>query len=94
MLVPAVLFGIGQGINIPALLSMLTENSPEKDRAMFLSINSMSLRLGQTVGPIMFGMIFSGFGIRAVFFTGAAMAMVMAVVVLVALEGRGVRVER
>jgi MFS family permease len=94
MLVPAVLFGIGQGINIPALLSMLTENSPEKDRAMFLSINSMSLRMGQTVGPIMFGMVFSGFGIRAVFFTGAAMAMVMAVVVLVALKGRGVRSER
>ncbi len=81
MIIPAVLFGIGQGINIPNLLTMLTDNSPEQSRAMFLSLNSMSLRLGQTVGPPIFGAIFAFQGIRAVFTTGAVMAAAMAVII-------------
>jgi len=87
MIIPAVLFGVGQGINIPNLLTMLTDNSPEESRAMFLSLNSMSLRLGQTVGPPIFGMIFASQGIRAVFTTGAVMAAAMAVIIFGTLRG-------
>jgi len=86
MAAPAILFGIGQGINIPTLLTMLTDRSPEGDRAMFLSINSMALRLGQTIGPLLFGIIFASLGIRAVFTTGGAMAVVMAVVIFIFLK--------
>ncbi len=90
MFIPAMLFGIGQGINIPTLLTMLTNNSPEENRAMFLSINSMSLRLGQTIGPLIFGIIFACLGIRAVFTTGAIMAAVMAMVLVFALKDKHV----
>lgn len=90
MFIPAMLFGVGQGINIPTLLTMLTNNSPEEDRAMFLSINSMSLRLGQTLGPLIFGIIFAYLGIRAVFTTGAIMAAVMAVMIFVFLSEKRV----
>ncbi|MDY0179210.1 MAG: MFS transporter, partial [Synergistaceae bacterium] len=81
MIVPAMLFGIGQGINIPNLLTTLTNNTPEENRAMVMSLNSMSLRLGQTLGPPLFGMVFASRGIEAVFTTGAVMAGGMAVVI-------------
>jgi predicted MFS family arabinose efflux permease len=81
MIVPAVLFGVGQGINIPNLLTALTDRAPEGSRATVLSLNSMALRLGQTLGPPLFGMIFASRGIEAVFITGAVMAVGMAVVV-------------
>ena len=81
MIVPAMLFGIGQGINIPNLLTTLTNNTPEENRAMVMSLNSMSLRLGQTLGPPLFGMVFASRGIEAVFTTGAVMAGGMAVAI-------------
>jgi len=81
MIVPAVLFGVGQGINIPNLLTAITDRAPEGSRATVLSLNSMALRLGQTLGPPLFGMIFASRGIEAVFITGAVMAAGMAVVV-------------
>jgi MFS family permease len=76
-ILPAVLFGIGQGLNMPTLMTMLTELAPEENRAVFLSLNSMSLRLGQTLGPLIMGVVFSLFGIEAVFAFGAALALVM-----------------
>jgi predicted MFS family arabinose efflux permease len=87
MIVPAVLFGVGQGINIPNLLTALTDRAPEGSRATVLSLNSMTLRLGQTLGPPLFGMIFASRGIKAVFITGAVMAVGMAVVVFWFLGG-------
>jgi len=74
---PAILFGIGQGLNMPTLMTMLAELAPEENRAVFLSLNSMSLRLGQTLGPLVMGGVFSLFGIEAVFFSGAILALVM-----------------
>lgn len=74
---PAVLFGIGQGLNMPTLLTMLAELAPEENRAVFLSLNSMSLRLGQTLGPLLMGGVFAIFGIEAVFISGAVLALVM-----------------
>lgn len=74
MLLPALCFGLGQGINTPALLTMLTEIAPPDSRAVFLSLNSMSLRLGQTLGPLMMGAVYTGWGIHAVFSFGLVLA--------------------
>lgn len=79
MLLPALCFGLGQGINTPALLTMLTEIAPPDNRAVFLSLNSMSLRLGQTLGPLMMGAVYVGWGIQAVFSFGLILAALMAV---------------
>ncbi|MGC9490678.1 MAG: MFS transporter [Thermovirgaceae bacterium] len=84
---PAVLFGIGQGLNMPTLLTMLAELAPEENRAVFFSLNSMSLRLGQTVGPLFMGGVYFLFGIEAVFFGGAVLALFM-VVLLCSLLGK------
>jgi len=79
MLLPSLCFGLGQGINTPTLLTMLTEIAPPDNRAVFLSLNSMSLRLGQTLGPLMMGAVYVGWGIHAVFSFGLILAALMAV---------------
>jgi len=91
MLIPAALFGMGQGVNIPNLLTALTDRAPEENRAVVLSLNSLSLRLGQTLGPPLFGAIFASRGIEAVFTAGAVLAAAMAVVIFTFL-GEGEKV--
>lgn len=78
MLLPAFCFGLGQGINIPVLMTMLTEIAPPDNRAVFLSLNSMSLRLGQTIGPLLMGAVYVGWGIQTVFSFGMILAVGMA----------------
>ncbi|MEA3507777.1 MAG: MFS transporter [Synergistota bacterium] len=70
-------FGLGQGINMPTLLTMLTEIAPPGSRAVFLSVNSMSLRLGQTVGPLLMGAVYALWGIQSVFTAGMVLSVGM-----------------
>ncbi|WP_334139118.1 MFS transporter, partial [Thermovirga lienii] len=85
-LIPAGLIGAAQGLNMPTLMTMITNIAPEENRAAFISLNSMSLRLGQTLGPFLMGGIYSLFGIRSVFSSGAILAAVMASVLYFALK--------
>jgi len=72
---PALVFGVAQGLNIPTLQTLLAGLAPLEQRAVFLSLNGMVLRLGQTVGPLLMGWAFGLGGIDAVFYLGAALAM-------------------
>ncbi len=55
--IPIVVFGAANGINIPSFLTMLTGFAPIEHRAAFMSLNGMMLRLGQTLGPILAGVV-------------------------------------
>lgn len=55
MPLPIVLFGIGQGMNFPSIQARLTKMAPLEYRGLFMSLNGMVLRLGQTLGPIVVG---------------------------------------
>jgi MFS family permease len=81
LLVPLILFGIAQGLNIPSLQTILTNLAPVENRAAFMSLNGMVLRIGQTLGPVIMGVIFGIFGITAVYLVGAAFALVMFVLI-------------
>jgi len=85
-LIPAGLIGAAQGLNMPTLMTMITNIAPEENRAAFISLNSMSLRLGQTLGPFFMGGIYSLLGIRSVFSSGAILAAIMASVLYFALK--------
>ncbi|GAB6280221.1 MAG: MFS transporter [Thermovirga sp.] len=87
MLLPALCFGLGQGINLPTLTIMLTEIAPPENRAVFLSLNSMSLRLGQTLGPLLMGMIYTAWGIRTVFYSGTLLSIAMGILLLLFIRG-------
>ena len=82
VLVPSGLFGAAQGINIPALQTLLAGSAPLEFRAAFMSANGTVLRLGQTLGPVIIGGVYVGFGMDATFYAGALVALLMGMTVL------------
>lgn len=76
-LIPTLIFGIGHGINIPSIQTLLAELAPLEYRAAFMSLNGMVPRLGQTLGPVIMVPIFVGWGIGGVYSTGAGLAVLM-----------------
>ena len=76
-LIPAVIFGIAHGLNIPCYQTLLAGLAPMEYRGAFMSLNGMVLRLGQTLGPLLMGIIFSLWGIEATFYAGAGLSGLM-----------------
>jgi MFS family permease len=74
---PLVLFGLGHGILIPGIQTLLVGFAPLNERAGFMSINSMVLRIGQTTGPILIGFFYALGGISIAFIGGAVVAIIM-----------------
>lgn len=82
LIIPAVIFGLGQGVNIPSLQALLAELAPIEYRAAFMSVNGMVLRLGQTLGPVITGMFYAMWGIEITFFAGAGFGVLMFFILL------------
>lgn len=82
-LIPTIIFGVGNGINIPSILSFLSSLAPMKYRGAFMSLNGMVLRLGQTLGPLVMGAIYGLWGVDATFYVGAALAILMIGIVII-----------
>jgi len=75
MLLVTVIYGLAQGMNIPATQALLSDLAPEENRAGFMSLNGMVLRLGQTIGPLLMGWVFVTFGPEAPFYAGALLGV-------------------
>jgi MFS family permease len=73
-----ILFGLGHGMMIPSIQNLLVGFASIKERAAFMSFNSMVLRIGQTIGPLVVGVFYALGGLEASFLTGAAVAFLMA----------------
>jgi len=86
MLLPAALFGLAQGLNIPILQTLLSGSAPIEYRAAFMSLSGMVLRLGQTLGPIFTGLVFVAFGMKPAFYAGAFIAVIMIFMVVFILK--------
>ncbi|MGB5987251.1 MAG: MFS transporter, partial [Desulfobacterales bacterium] len=76
MLLPTVLFGMAQGVNVPTVQSMLADYAPLERRAAFMSINRWVSQIGQTLGPLFTGLVYARFGLNSVFYAGALMALI------------------
>lgn len=81
MLIPACIFGIAQGINIPNIQTLLVNLAPEKSRAAFMSLNGMVLRGGQTLGPIVAGAFYAYGGVDYAFICGISITVIMLIIV-------------
>ena len=81
MALPVMLFGFGQGLNIPNVSAMLVSETPAPQRAVVMSVNGTLLRLGQTVGPMAFGFLMIWGGLSFAFYAGAALAVLILLVV-------------
>ncbi|MCB2230779.1 MFS transporter [bacterium] len=82
LVLPALLFGVAQGVNIPNLQALLASLAPMEYRAAYMSANAMVLRGGQTLGPLLLGAVFSLGGLDWVFYAGASCGLLLMIVVL------------
>jgi ACDE family multidrug resistance protein len=80
ILISTLVAGLAMGILLPSLMTYLTGVAPAENRAGVLSVNSMMLRLGQTLGPLLFGVVYIYGSFDGVFFWGAALALFTAAV--------------
>lgn len=76
LIIPIILFGGAQALNIPSLQTILANLAPDEQRAVFMSTNGMVLRLGQTLGPPIIGIGFALGKIQGVYYLAAFVALV------------------
>jgi len=79
LLIPAIISGIANGANLPSIQTSVAELSPIEYRGAFMSLNTMMLRVGQTIGPPLIGLAYALKDINATFFTAAAISILVPV---------------
>lgn len=91
-LLPMVIFGLGHGMNIPSIMSLMAGYAPMEHRGILMSVNGTVLRLGQTLGPLVMGLAFARWGIAGPFLSGAVLSLVVfgAAVTIVKGERKGI----
>ncbi len=62
------LYGCGQGINIPSVQTNLIQSVDKSFRATILALNGMLLRIGQTIAPLTFSALAQWQGVEAPYF--------------------------
>ncbi|MDQ3863155.1 MAG: MFS transporter [Actinomycetota bacterium] len=82
LMLPAVLFGVAQGINLPNVFSLLNAHAPTENRGAFMATNGMSLRAGQTISPLFMASAAGTFGLTGAYLTAAGLALFAFVFVL------------
>lgn len=73
-IIPACVFGMAQGLNIPSIQTMMAELAPMELRGAFMALNGTVLRIGQTLGPVIMGAAFAFGGLDGVFATAAVLS--------------------
>jgi len=77
-----IIFGLGHGLFIPNIFNLLVGYASINERAGFMSINSMVLRIGQTIGPVSVGVFYTLGGLRSAFLAGACVAVIMIAIIV------------
>ena len=75
------LFGVAHGFFIPNIQTALVGLAPLSERAAFMSLNSMVLRIGQTLGPVLVAFFYIGRHLEPVFLFTAVLALTMMVII-------------
>jgi MFS family permease len=74
---PIIAFGLAHGMIIPGIQTLLVGFAPINERAGFMSINGMVLRIGQTTGPLFISFFYVLGGTGIAFLGGAIVAVLM-----------------
>lgn len=67
-------FGMGIGLNMPAIMAMILPLADTEVRGAFIAITNLIKRAGQAAGPLFFGLVFTKWGISGVFFGAAVVS--------------------
>lgn len=81
LILAILLFGVAQGFFIPNVQTTLVGLASLTERAAFMSVNSMVLRIGQTLGPIVAALFYFNHELGYVYLLTAGIALLMIVVV-------------
>ena len=85
-LIPIIIFGIADGMNVTSIQTLLAGLTPMEYRAAFMSVNATVLRLGLTLGPLLMRAIFGVWGIAGVFYAGASLSIVTFMLMVIMLK--------
>ncbi len=80
LLLPIIAFGLAHGMIIPGIQTWLVGFAPISERAGFMSINGMVLRIGQTIGPVFIGLFYAIGSTGTAFLGGALVAAIMIII--------------
>ena len=78
LILPILLYGVCQGINLPSVMNKLTGQAPQEYRAAFLSVNWSVLRSGQAIGPLLAGLLYGMVQFNGLFYLTAALGGLLA----------------
>lgn len=78
LVVPVTVYGFAQGLNIPLVSTLLTGQAPDAQRASLMAANAVLLRLGQNIGPSVFGTLAALYGPGTAIALGGVVALLMA----------------
>ena len=68
---------------MPAIQTSIADLAPLEYRGALMSLNSTMIRLGQTIGPPLMGLVYVYQGSDATFFAAAALALLASAVAIV-----------
>jgi len=80
LFVPMLLIGAAQGIAFPCIQGLLGGLSADESRGGFMSVNSTIQSWGQTLGPLLGGLIAMRWGIKSVFLFGGVYAIIALII--------------
>ncbi|MEZ5069919.1 MAG: MFS transporter [Bacteroidales bacterium] len=75
LLLPVLVFGAAQALNLPSLQTTLANLAPDNQRGAFMSLNGMVIRLGQTLGPLFIGIGYARGDLRGAYFLAGLIAL-------------------
>lgn len=91
-LMPILIFGAAQALNIPSLQTSLANLAPDNQRGIFMSLNGMVLRIGQTLGPLIIGIGYSVGEMNGVYYLSALVAFLGLIVILTMIRSKKIEI--
>jgi MFS family permease len=76
------LFGVGQGLNLPSLQVMVLDSVPSTLKASISALYASTLRIGQSIGPVLIGACYARGSYDAVFTGSVILAALVFVCIL------------
>ena len=86
LFLPVIILGVAQGINLPIIQTLLSHYSTDENRATIISLWSVSLRIGQTTGPLLMGLIFEFGGMNSVFYLSSCILLMTGGLVFITIK--------
>lgn len=88
LLIPVLMLGIANGMNVPAIQTLIIEKTPFRQRGAFMSFNGMMLRLGQTLGPLLVSLVLYVGSLKHMFLIAAGISL-LTILILWRIEADG-----